>query len=146
MENGAAVEANLSVTPGQSAAGRRPMIAIVPANRTATRSRASALFGKSPAGARHGPAALSVAGAMPMAWDAMPATCVAQHLLPRHNFCAIAESCRRFAGTGGVQSRDLPEFPATHGSKTRLNFAAFCQVSSPAGISRNARQYPDGQH
>jgi hypothetical protein len=30
----------------------------------------------------------------------------------------------------------LPQFPVTLDPKSRLNFAAFCQASLPAGISR----------
>jgi hypothetical protein len=36
-----------------------------------------------------------------------------------------------------VRSRGLPQFPVTLDPKIRLNFAAFCHVSLPAGISRN---------
>jgi hypothetical protein len=41
-------------------------------------------------------------------------------------------------GTHDVRARGLPQFPVTLDLKTGLNFAAFCQASLPAGISRDA--------
>jgi hypothetical protein len=43
-------------------------------------------------------------------------------------------------GADDVRARGLPQFPVTFDPKIRLNFAAFCQASLPAGISRNARR------
>jgi hypothetical protein len=47
-------------------------------------------------------------------------------------------------GADDVRARGLPQFPVTFDPKIRLNFAAFCQASLPAGISRNARRYRAG--
>jgi len=70
------------------------------------------------------------AGHIPLL-PAMPAVCNAEAIATPQLLRDIGFR-RRFARTDGAQLRDLPEFPATSGPKTRLNFAAFYQASSPA--------------
>jgi hypothetical protein len=42
-------------------------------------------------------------------------------------------------GADDVRARGLQQFPVTFDLKSELNFAAFCQASLRAGISRDAR-------
>jgi hypothetical protein len=48
------------------------------------------------------------------------------------------ESGPPIGGADDVRARSLPQFPVTLDPKSRLNFAAFCQASQPAGVSRHA--------
>jgi len=54
--------------------------------------------------------------------------------------CAMSDPGWPVNGADDVRARGLPQFPVTFDPKIRLNFAAFCQASLPAGISRNARR------
>jgi hypothetical protein len=53
--------------------------------------------------------------------------------------CAMLDLARSIKGAHDVRARGLPEFPVTWQPKSGLNFAAFCQASPPACISRRCR-------
>ncbi|MCK1514706.1 hypothetical protein IVB22_19505 [Bradyrhizobium sp. 190] len=72
------------------------------------------------------------------------------HLKPAAMFIAQAvdtpqmlrdvDSGRSVRGAHDVRARCLPQFPVPLDLKPKLNFAAFCQASLFAGISRDARR------
>jgi hypothetical protein len=141
MQNGGAVEANLDVTPGQSATAGRD---------DCNHSGPPALRGRDP-------------NRSPFQKDAhrgVPAYRLPrQHRwlrqMPRARIAEDPPKLRMMRDIGflppslarkRVQARGLPEFPAIPGPKTRLNFAAFCQASSPlrhfAPCLPMSRQHP----
>jgi hypothetical protein len=52
-------------------------------------------------------------------------------------------SARFVTGADHARARGLQQFPDTFDPKSKLNFAAFCQPSLPAGISCDARCVED---
>jgi len=70
----------------------------------------------------------------------MPAAMFIAQAPTRCKCCAMSDPGCPVNGADDVRARGLPQFPVTFDPKIRLNFAAFCQASLPAGISRNARR------
>lgn len=137
MQNGIAGKANLRVSPSHSAADRRPMVAIIPANHSTQtepaplpQATAGTYLRLAPPDWMRTTSWLSTeAGSVHCCGSAQAREC-----------CTRSDSCRRPVTADRVRVLAVAKFSRHTWFENKAEFCCILSAIIPAGILRNARQ------